>query len=613
MQFDSKTLDYAYIGLFEFSESGEIVSMNDSALSFLSPGNAIPPVNIFDISEIYRNCFSDLTIGSQFDIELKKGKNFFNNTIIGKTDETVMILIKDVTSVKNCTKQLFEVEEKMRTMLDVIPDIVYRVDNTGKIEFISEAIARYGYSQDDLIGTNLLELVHPEDHEKAKRRILERRTGERMTKFYELRMLTKNKEVINVEFNEDENYKSMFFSVCARGVYRNKERDEKIFIGTQGIYQDITEKKQYETALRKSEEKWITVMETIKDGYFETDLKGRILYVNKALCEKMDYQKEEIIGTYFDKYVEDDQKEKIISYFQNFSENENDNKKMLPDWKILTRDGRPLIFQTSISIIKTSRKGDVFYNGILRDVSGKKKIEQELLMARKLEAIGILAGGIAHDYNNALTAIIGNLSLAKMDIKDDGGDLLETLVDAENAALRVKELTQQLSTFSKGGKPVKKLMSIKPVIIHAAENIFEDNNAEYSLNFADDLWKVEVDEFQVGHVFEYIITNAVESMPEGGLVEIKAENVEINSKQSHHEISLQPGNYVVILVRDEGCGIDNENLVKIFDPYYSTKEMASGMGLAISYAIIKRHRGFIDVHSKPGNGTSFYVYLPVIF
>lgn len=610
MQFNSKTLDYAYIGLLEFSDSGIIVFMNDSALSFLNPGNAAPPINIFDISEEYRNCFLHLNVGNQFDVQLRNEKIFLNNTIISKTEEAVTILIKEVTAEKVCIKQLYEVEEKMRTMLDVIPDIVYRVDNTGKIEFISEAISRYGYSQDELIGTSLLELVHPEDHDKAKSRILERRTGERMTKFYELRMLTKNKEVINVEFNEDDNYNSMFFSVCARGVYRDHERDEKIFIGTQGIYQDITERKQYESALRKSEEKWIMVMETIKDGYFETDLNGRILYVNRALCEKMGYQKEEIIGTYFDRYVGEEQKEEIISYFKDFKENEN--KRAFHDWKLLARDGRILTFQTSIAIINTSRTGNIFYNGILRDVSGKIKIEQELLMARKLEAIGILAGGIAHDYNNALTAIIGNLSLAKMDIKDDGGDLLETLVDAENAALRVKELTQQLSTFSKGGKPVKKLMSIKPVVIRAAENILEDSEAVYSLDLPDDLWEVEVDEFQFGHVLEYVIANAVESMPDGGLVEIKAKNINVSSKQSHHEISLQPGNYVVIHVRDEGCGIDNESLVKIFDPYYSTKEMASGMGLAISYAIIKRHRGFIDVRSKPGNGTSFYIYLPVI-
>ena len=610
MQFNSKTLDYACIGLLEFSDSGIIVSMNDTAVSCLSSGNATPPVNIFDISDVYKSCFSDLNVGSQFDIHLKDETIFLKNTIIEKTEKAVTVLIKDITSEKIFMKQLYEVEEKMRTMLDVIPDIVYRVDKTGKIEFISEAITRYGYTQEELIGTSLLELVHPEDHEKAKRRILERRTGERMTKFYELRMLTKNKEVINVEFNEDDNYNSMFFSVCARGVYRDKDRDEKIFIGTQGIYHDINERKQYESALRKSEEKWVMVMETIKDGYFETDLNGRILYVNRALCEKMGYQKEEIIGTFFDRYVEEKQKEKILSYFKNFTENEN--KKAFHDWRILNRDGEILTFQSSISIIKTSRKGDVFYNGILRDVSEKKKIEQELLMARKLEAIGILAGGIAHDYNNALTAIIGNLSLAKMDIKDDSGDLLETIVDAEKAALRVKELTQQLSTFSKGGKPVKKNISIKPVIIHAAENILEDSDATYSLDFSDDLWNVEIDEFQVGHVLEYIISNAVESMPEGGLVEIKTKNVEVDSTRSHHEISLQPGRYVVIQVRDEGCGIDNDNLVKIFDPYFSTKEMASGMGLAISYAIIKRHRGFIDVHSKPGNGTSFYIYLPVI-
>lgn len=614
MEIKSEYLNAAGIGYLECDKSGNILYFNDAACLALGLLPEKRGETLIRLSESYSNHLS-VKEKDSFTLCVNSGTRdkYISHNIVDRSNDRISMIIKDITSTSDLEKELQENREKMKTMLTVIPDIVYRVDENGIIEYISESISRYGYTQEELIGTDIMNLIHPDDHERARRRILERRTGERMTRFFELRILTRTEGVLNVEFDSEAGKgDAMVFSMCAQGVYKKNGRDEKIFVGTQGVYQDITEKKQYELALRNSEEKWVTVMETIEDGYYETDLNGRILYVNRALCEKLGYQKEEMIGTNFSRYVEKEEKQNIVDFFLNTLKNEKSNT--LKDWTAITRDGKKIIFQASASVIKTNNSNSVFYNGILRDISEMKRMEHELLMARKLEAIGILAGGIAHDYNNALTAIIGNLSLAKMDINDKESDLFEAINDAENAALRVKDLTQQLSTFSKGGKPAKKMVSIEPVIRKAIEDIIgKSRKGKYKYDFKvePDAENVDIDEFQIGHVFEYILNNAMESMPDGGKIAIDVKNVSISSEQSHHGISLQPARYLQICVTDEGEGIRDEDMEKIFDPYYSTKEMGSGMGLAISYAVIKRHKGYIDVESKVGEGTSFCLYLPI--
>ena len=213
--------------------------------------------------------------------------------------------------------------------------------------------------------------------------------------------------------------------------------------------------------------------------------------------------------------------------------------------------------------------------------------------------------------NNALTAIIGNISLAKMEIDQDDEKLQEILDDAHNASLRVRDLTQQLSSFSKGGKPDKTEISIANSINDIADSVFANFNGIYEIFTDDDLWLVEADEFQIAHVLEYIFVNSIEAIKETGIISINVENVVIENEESHHEITLRKGSYLKITIKDNGTGIAEENIDKIFDPYFSTKDFQSGMGLAISYAIIKRHHGYIDVKSKEGEGSTFFIYLTV--
>lgn len=249
--------------------------------------------------------------------------------------------------------------------------------------------------------------------------------------------------------------------------------------------------------------------------------------------------------------------------------------------------------------------------GMLLDITERKKMEDELLKAKKLESIGILAGGIAHDFNNLLTSILGNISFAKMYVNPE--DKLFNLLDnAGKTSFRASELTKQLITFSKGGTPFKKITWIGELIENTARLTLSGSNVGCQFNISDDLWPVEVDEGQMRQVIHNMVLNAREAMPEGGMIHIGAENLNVSEKEG---FSLREGGYVKVSIEDHGVGIRAENLSKVFDPYFTTKEKGSqkgmGLGLAICYSVIKSHEGMITLESEVGVGTTFHIYLPV--
>jgi PAS domain S-box-containing protein len=243
---------------------------------------------------------------------------------------------------------------------------------------------------------------------------------------------------------------------------------------------------------------------------------------------------------------------------------------------------------------------------VIIDITERKRIKEELQKVQKLESVGLLAGGIAHDFNNILTAIMGNITLSLL--KSPRGSKVHSLLkSAEKAVLRASDLTQQLLTFSKGGDPIKEDASIKELVMESANFVLRGSNVSCSSSFADDLLVLEVDKGQISQVIQNLILNAVQAMPEGGVVAVTVENTVLNLG----EISLlPPGEYVKIAFKDHGIGIDKRYLQKIFDPYFTTKKKGSGLGLSIVYSIVKKHNGSITVESEPGKGTVFTIYLP---
>ena len=248
--------------------------------------------------------------------------------------------------------------------------------------------------------------------------------------------------------------------------------------------------------------------------------------------------------------------------------------------------------------------------GVIIDITEQKKMEEDVLKAKNLKSLGTLAGGIAHDFNNLLMAIVGNISLAKMNASGDPA-IMEYLKEAERIAFLGKSLTQQLLTFSRGGNPVRTIVRPGQLVVHAAEKILSASNVRCAYDIADDILPIEADEGQVRQVIENVVVNAREAMPEGGSITIRVQNVRISPEG---RLPLIKDDYVRISIVDKGRGIAKEDLPKIFDPYFTTKGMGSqkgvGLGLAICFSIVRKHNGHISVESMEGEGTTFHVHFP---
>ena len=247
----------------------------------------------------------------------------------------------------------------------------------------------------------------------------------------------------------------------------------------------------------------------------------------------------------------------------------------------------------------------------LEDITEQKRAEEELTKIKKLESLGILADGIAHDFGSLLSAILRNIFLAKISVTDEDKSLEQGLEIAEKASLQAKELTKRLITFSKGGNPIRKTAPLAPLLRETAAMTIRDTAIQYQFDLPDDLWNVDIDDSQMKQVVRNLLSNAWEAMPDGGIVYIRANNIVVSSGD---RLPLREGKYVKWSVEDHGVGIPMEHWEKLFEPYFTTKQKSDstgiGLGLAMCYAIVKKHDGLITVQSEHRVGTVVDVYLP---
>jgi PAS domain S-box-containing protein len=244
-----------------------------------------------------------------------------------------------------------------------------------------------------------------------------------------------------------------------------------------------------------------------------------------------------------------------------------------------------------------------------RDISDALKAQEERARAGKLASLGLLAGGIAHDFNNILMTIMGSLSMARVMIPA-GNQAGASLAEAEKACVHARQLTWQLLTFSKGGVPTKKTIALPGLLQECARLALRGTHVTCSFDIDPDLWAVHADAAQLTQVFTNVLINAQQAMAQGGEVHIRATNIVESVKRFECALPVEAGPYVRVSITDTGIGIPEENLGSIFDPYFSTKQRGSGLGLATSHSIVKHHGGFVAVDSKLGCGTTLHVNLP---
>jgi PAS domain S-box-containing protein len=361
--------------------------------------------------------------------------------------------------------------------------------------------------------------------------------------------------------------------------------------------------------LTAEKERLTATITSIAEGFISTDIDGRVILLNKKAEELTGWLQDEAIGRPLPDVFN------IINQ-KNQKRCENPVERILKDGHVIglanhtvlvARDGTERIISDNGAPIQ-DKNGKIW--GVVlvfRDIAEEQRVEKSLQRAQQLESIGVLAGGIAHDFNNILTAVLGNVSLAKT-AADSKEDVNKLLTEAEKATMRASDLTRQLLTFSKEGTPIRETASIAELIKDSVSFALRGSKARCQYNFTKDSCLVEIDQGQLSQVISNLIINADQAMPGGGTIKLNCENISITAKD---ELPLKDGKYVRITVKDQGYGIPEEHLEKIFDPYFTTKPRGSGLGLTSVCSIIKKHNGHIGVESNAGVGTAFSIYLPV--
>jgi len=398
-----------------------------------------------------------------------------------------------------------------------------------------------------------------------------------------------------------------------------EERTELLSKTVKQLKDEITDRERIETDLRKSTEavessraQYEQVVSMISDTVwrYEVNDRGQVIssYISPVV-ERMLNLPAGSINHSFEKYFSYVYPGDLPRVQKAFLEGlQKLEKNVAQEYRLHTSDGR-LRWVRSIGSAHLQPNGTVIAIGTTSDITDRKQAEHERLKMHKLEAIGTLAGGIAHDFNNLLQGVFGYISLAKM-TAGDKKDSITALEQAEKALQQTVSLTNQLLTFSKGGKPMKKPVNLRPLIDNAAKFALSGARSSYHLVVDDGLWLTEADEGQIGQVIQNIVLNADQAMTKGGRVEIVARNVLVPGERAPQ--GLQKGKHIKISIMDSGAGIPDHYIGKIFDPYFTTKEQGSGLGLATSYSIIKNHGGMIEVQSEVSKGSTFTIYLPAI-
>ena len=500
------------------------------------------------------------------------------------------------------------IEARIRSIIQNILDGMITVDEQGVICSTNPAAEKmFGYSEKEMVGQKFTKLV-PKSYGSepdAKPVIcawpeMAKRTG------HTTLVLGRTRKLVSFPLE---------ISLSEMEVDR-----QKLYVA---MMRDVKERKRFETEIAAEKESLAVTLRSIGDGVITTDVQGKIIILNNEAERLTGWPSGEAIGqplrAVFN--IASDPAAQTRAQQSGYRTEAQSILVGLPERASLTsRDGTARIIEQTASPIRDEKNEVAGVVLVFRDITERQRGEAERRNAETLEQLGLLAGGIAHDFNNLLTAIIGNISLASLllppelsqlpSAAKDYGEMAARLVDAKNASMRARDLAQQLLTFARGGAPIKKTASIGKLIQDTVSFSLRGSHSRSEFQFGSDLWPVEIDPGQISQVIANLVVNAHQAMPNGGTLHVSCENFRYNANTTPVVPDLPPGDYIRISIRDEGAGIPEEYLKRIFDPYFTTKPKGNGLGLATTYSIIKNHNGLVTVKSQLHVGSTFTLYLP---
>jgi PAS domain S-box-containing protein len=517
---------------------------------------------------------------------------------IGDERRGSVVIARDITERKKTEKEILETRDFLESIIESSKDGILTVDDKGYILSCNTAMEKIsGFNKEELVGTHASSLVV---EDKEIRKYLREKVAELYEKgfaTYEATYATKDGKSVVVD--------------CTSSMIKNEKGD---YIAGVSVLRDITERKKAEKEIKETRDFLERIIESSKDGIVVTDEKGIIISVNTAIEQMCSFRKEELIGKHTSELVIEDKdvRKKILMkiaelFEKGYTTYETIHKK---------KGGSTITVECNTSVIKDINGNSVAGVSIIRDITERKEIEQKLLQSEKLKSLGELSGGVAHDFNNVLAAILGRVQLLKMQFKPPSGkqekrksmlDLIKSLDVIERASLDGAETVRRIQEFSRKRADDKGFTKID--INELVDNALEFTRTKWKDDAESKGVKINIEKelsalpttsgsaSELREVFTNLINNAVDAMPKGGSIKIK---------------TFKENNHISIKVEDTGVGISESVRNRIFDPFFTTKGVQStGLGMSVSYGIINRHGGTIRVDSVEGKGTTFTITIPI--
>jgi PAS domain S-box-containing protein len=498
-------------------------------------------------------------------------------------------VFNSITERKQAEESLRWEQYLMHTLLETVPDAIYFKDAGSRFLRVNRGFARR-VGLDEPAGAvgktdfDFFARAHAEDALRTEQQII--RTGN---------------PVVNLEEEETWPVRSSTWVSTTKMPLRDAAG---AVIGTFGISRDITERRRAEDLLRRSEAEFRSLVEHAPVGIYRSTRTGRFLTVNPALVRMLGYGRaEEVLALDIgrDVYADPAERERLIRERPPHAE---------VTWR--RRDGTPITVELTAHAVPVEA-GDECYEGIVEDVSAQRSLESQFRQAQRLEAVGRLAGGVAHDFNNILTAITGYADLLFDDMGPDDSKRAD-VEEIRAAAQRATALTRQLLAFSRKQVLQTRVLDLNAVVQALEKMLQRLIGEDIRLVFTPGagLDAVRADAGQIEQVILNLAVNSRDAMPGGGRLTIETANVELDAAYAREHAGARPGRYVMLAVSDTGTGMDAEAKAHLFEPFFTTKEQGkgTGLGLATVYGIVKQSGGYVWVYSEPGRGATFKIYLP---
>lgn len=611
-----RLLDLAPYGLFFIDLSGKIMTANKTGAERLGKtvqeiiGTALRDYFPPDVSDNRRlKGFEAVRSGKPVTFDDRVKGRWYHNTIFPISDKlgkvtSLAIFGSDVTDYRLAEENLRESEKKYRELADSLPQVIFETDVKGTLTFTNRlAFSIFGYSQRDFErGLNALEMLIPEDRDRAAENIRRVLGGETLG---------------GVEYTALRKDGSTFPVI----IHSTGIEGEKGVTGLRGVMIDITDLKQAQEEMKASEERFKSLFEYAPDAYYLNDFEGNLLDGNKAAGELIGYKKEELIGNSFLKLnlLSRSEMKKAASILAKNAMGQATG----PDEIILKpRDGSEVIVEIRAFPIKI--KGEDLVLGIARDITERRKAEEEkkrlvarLQRAQKMEAVGTLAGGVAHDLNNILSGIVSYPDLLLLQLEEDS-PLRSPIRTIRESGQKAAAIVQDLLTLARRGVDTTEVVNLNDIIsdyLGSPEHIKLKSfhpDVEVEAHLGSGLLNILGSPLHLSKTVMNLISNAAEAMPVGGKILISTESRYIDKYISGYD-EISEGDYAVLTVSDEGTGISPEDKEKIFEPFYTKKKMGrsgTGLGMAVVWGTVKDHKGHLDIESSKGKGTTFTLYFP---